>query len=226
MGYGGKTVERQRARELRARAWTLLEIAEELGVSKSSVSIWTRDVEFVPKPRNRGHREHAPHPLHLKKLAELERCRVDADVAIGEVSERDMLMFCLALYAGEGSKSDGALKFANSDERLVRIFLTWLRSEFEIDERRLRVNLYLHADLDLDAAIRHWEHVTKIPRAQFTKPYRAVADLTRRRNRHVHGCATVCYSCRTIHRRVMAMIEAISSPKSFRDSSAGRASDC
>ena len=36
MGYGGKFVERERARELRAQSWTLKEIADALGVSKSS----------------------------------------------------------------------------------------------------------------------------------------------------------------------------------------------
>ena len=72
-------VERQRARELRAEAWTLQEIADELGVSKGSVSVWVRDVEFVPKPRNRGHESHRPHPLHVRKLAEIERCRVEAE---------------------------------------------------------------------------------------------------------------------------------------------------
>jgi AraC-like DNA-binding protein len=48
MGYGGKVTERHRARELRAEAWTLKDIAAELGVSKSSVSLWVRDVDFVP----------------------------------------------------------------------------------------------------------------------------------------------------------------------------------
>jgi hypothetical protein len=36
MGYRGKVAERERARELRAQAWTLKEIASELGVSRSS----------------------------------------------------------------------------------------------------------------------------------------------------------------------------------------------
>ena len=78
MGYGGKFVERERARELRAQSRTLQEIAAELGVSKGSVSVWVRDVDFVPKPRNRGHSGQQPHPLHVKKLAEIERCRVEA----------------------------------------------------------------------------------------------------------------------------------------------------
>jgi transcriptional regulator with XRE-family HTH domain len=51
MGYRGKLQEQERARELRAQAWTLREIADELGVAKSSVSVWVRDVEFDPASR-------------------------------------------------------------------------------------------------------------------------------------------------------------------------------
>jgi IS30 family transposase len=46
VGYRGKLVERERARELRAQAWTIGEIVAELGVSRSSVSVWVRDVSF------------------------------------------------------------------------------------------------------------------------------------------------------------------------------------
>ena len=56
MGYGGKVVSSSGRRELRAEAWTLQDIATELGVSKSSVSLWVRDVEFTPRPTHRGHR--------------------------------------------------------------------------------------------------------------------------------------------------------------------------
>ncbi len=212
MGNGGKYVERQRALELRAEAWTLQEIADELGVSKGSVSVWVRDVEFIPKPRNRGHEGHKPHPLHVRKLAEIERCRVEADALIGELSPRDLDMFCLALYAGEGAKTEGALKFANTNPTLSRVFLAWLRGAFDIDETRLRVTLYLHRDLDLQQANEFWSAALAVPLAQFPKPYRAEADNTIRTNRHIYGCATIGYSCRLTHRRVMAMIEAVTSP--------------
>ena len=79
MGYGGKYVERARARELRAQAWTLQEIANELGVAKGSVSVWVRDVDFVPKPRNRGHPAGPPHPMRVKKEAEIDALREEAD---------------------------------------------------------------------------------------------------------------------------------------------------
>ena len=54
MGYRGKTDDHERARALRAQSWTLQEIADELGVAKSSVSLWVRDVEFVSRLRRPG----------------------------------------------------------------------------------------------------------------------------------------------------------------------------
>ena len=74
------------------------------------------------------------------------------------------------------------------------------------------MRLYLHEDLDLEAAVEFWSALTAIPRAQFGKPYRAIADKTLRRNRHVYGCPAVSYACTLTHRRVMGMIEAILSP--------------
>jgi hypothetical protein len=196
---------------MRSQSKTLLEIAQELGVSKSSVSVWCRDVEFVPKPRNRGHPTHKPHPLTIKKLAELEQCRNDAAMIVGSLSARDLTMFALALYAGEGAKGDGSVIFANSDVRLMLVFLTWLRQEFEIDESRLRIRLYLHADLDVEQAMSFWSASLGIPTSQFNKPYRAVVDATIRTNRHVNGCASIVYSSTFVHRRVMAAIEAVTS---------------
>lgn len=211
MGYGGKYLEQQRARELRAQAWTLMEIANALGVAKASVSVWVRDVQFVPRPRSRGHPAGPKHPMRLKKDAEIERCRLEALDVIGVVSERDRLMYALALYAGEGGKRDDKILFANSDPDLIRIFLGWLRHHFEIDESRLRMRLYLHEDLDLEAALAFWSDETRIPISQFQKPYRAVADHSMRSNRHINGCAGVVYSSKLIHRRVMAMIAAVTS---------------
>jgi transcriptional regulator with XRE-family HTH domain len=210
MGYRGKVEERERARELRARSWTLKEIAVELGVSKGTVSTWVRDVEFEPRPRSRGHPAGPKHPMRLKKEAELERCRIEAEQWQTTLTERDLEMFVLGLYAGEGSKTDGEVAMANTNPAYLRMFLRWLRTRFDIDEQRLRAILYLHEGLDLEQATRHWSEVLDIPADQFTKPYRAVADSSIRSRKHVNGCATARYASTLIHRRVMAMIVAIS----------------
>lgn len=92
---------------------------------------------------------------------------------------------------------------------MVGFSCTWLREFFEIDEARLRVRLYLHQGLDLDAAIDHWSEVTGIPSAQFGKPYRAVPDPSIRRNKHDFGAARVDYSCSRTHRGVMGLVRAL-----------------
>lgn len=213
MGYRGKVEEQQQARRLRARAWTLQEIADELGVARSSVSLWVRDVAFDPDARRSKTTGRRPrgtdHPLRRRKLAEIAACDAWGREQVGALSDRDLLIAGAALYAGEGSKGDGMVSLANTDAGILALFCRWLRAFFDVDEHRLRVMLYLHEGLDLEAARRHWAEVTGIPIEQFTKPYRAVVDGTRTSVRHVHGCATVRYACSRTHREVMGLVRAL-----------------
>ena len=208
MGYRGKLSERARARELRAKAWTLADIAGELGVSKSSVSLWVRDVEFTPQPR-RTARRRGPNVLQRRKAAEIEALRVDGILRLGVLSEQAFLAAGAALYAGEGAKRDGHVDFANSDAKMVAFFCAWLRHFIHIDESRLRVTVYLHQGLDIQSAERFWSEVTGVPLAQFRKPYRAAADPTIRTSKHTNGCAYVRYSCTRTHRTIMGLICAL-----------------
>ncbi|MGH8896738.1 MAG: helix-turn-helix domain-containing protein [Egibacteraceae bacterium] len=211
MGYRGKVVEQERARGLRAEGMTLHEIATALGVAKSSVSLWVRDVEFEARPRPSGRRSRrpGPHALHLRKLEEIERLQQEGVKRIGQLSEREFLMAGTALYAGEGAKTDGSVVFANSSPLLIMFFCAWLRRFFNVEEKRLRVRLYLHQGLDLEEASSFWSEVTGIPRTQFGKPYRAVPDPSIRTAKHVRGCATVGYSCSATHRAVMGLVHAL-----------------
>ena len=214
MGYRGKVVEQERARELRAEGRTLAEIAAELAVSKSSVSLWVRDVVFTPKPRQRPMFS-APSPLHLAKLAEIDEMNRRGIERIGTLTDDAFFAAGVALYAGEGGKTDGAATFANCDPGMIAYFCAWLRRYFPIDESRLRVRLYLHVGLDLDAAEDYWSRLTGIPRSQFGKAYRAVRDPSIRRNKHEHGLARVDYSCSRTHRQVMGLVRALLSSEAL-----------
>ncbi len=208
MGYRGKMVEQERARELRAASWTLQDIANELGVSKSSVSLWVRDVVFDPLPR-RTARRRGPNKLQVAKQAEIDELLAEGRARIGRLSDREFLVAGAALYAGEGAKRDGQVVFANSDPRMIAFFCAWLRRFFEIDESRLRMRLYLHQGLDITSAEAFWAELTGIPVGQFHRPYRAVADPTIRTNKHEMGCPSVQYCCSRTHRAVMGLVHAL-----------------
>jgi hypothetical protein len=211
MGYRGKVREQELARELRARGMTLLDIAHELNVSKSSVSLWVRDVPFTPSPRRYGPKQR-PNRLRDKRLAEIAAMDAEGLARIGTLSEDAFFVAGVALYAGEGGKTEGEVRFANTDPTMVRFFCAWLRRFFEIEEQRLRVRVYLHMGLDLDDAQQHWSTVTRVPVAQFGKPYRAIADATIRLTKHEYGCAYVSYCCSRTHRAIMGQVRALLSP--------------
>jgi hypothetical protein len=114
-----------------------------------------------------------------------------------------------ALYAGEGSKADGMVVFANSDPRMMAFFASWLRTFFNVDESRLRMRVYLHEGLDLDAATAFWSLVTDVPPEQFRPGYRAVPDPTIRATKHPFGCAYLGCSCSSTHRTIMGLVAAL-----------------
>ena len=181
---------------------------------KSSVSLWVRDVPFTPSKRRYGP-QRRPHPAHTAKLRQIEDLNALGAQRIGTLGEQAFLVAGVALYAGEGSKRDGLVSFANTDPRMVVFFCAWLRRFFSVDESRLRVNVYLHEGLDLDAAERHWSELTRIPRAQFRAPYRAIADASIRTTKHEFGCVYVRDSCSTTHRSIMRLIRALLSSQAL-----------
>ena len=219
MGYRGKIKEQEQARRLRRQGHTLNEIARALGVSKSSASLWVREVEFTPRlpfsDRRYGPKNPGANALQRRKQAEIERSDRDGRNRLARLGEREFLAAGVALYAAEGSKTDGAVAFANTDPRMIRFFCDWLRCFFLIDESRMRVKLYLHQGLNLAAAIEFWSELAGIPSSQFTKPYRAVPNAGIRNTKHAKGCATIVYSCSRTHRQIMGLCKALLSSASI-----------
>jgi hypothetical protein len=153
--------------------------------------------------------------LQRRKAAEIARLLAEGREEIDALSEREFLVAGTALYAGEGSKTDGKINFANSDPRIIQFFCAWLRRFFDIDESRLRLRLYLHEGLDLDAAMSFWSELTCIPLTHFNRPYRAVPDRSIRTAKHQRGCVTVRYGCSRTHRAVMGLVGALLSSSAY-----------
>jgi hypothetical protein len=208
MGYGGKVAEQRRARELRAAGATVPDIAAALGVSKSSVSLWVRDVPTPPMVRRRT-RSHTEHPAKVRAREEAAAMDALGVERLGSLSDQAFLAAGAALYAGEGSKTPGSVMFANTDAAMASFFLRWFRTFFEVDERRLRCRIYLHADQDIEAATSFWSEVTRIPIHQFTQPHRVERVATHKTTKHSFGCSYVSYSSARAHREVMGLVRAL-----------------
>ncbi len=77
------------------------------------------------------------------------------------------------LYWAEGykSKNAGWVDLANSDPKMIEVFMNFLRKTYEVDERKFRVLLYCYADQNVQKLINFWSGLTGVPSRQFTKPY-------------------------------------------------------
>jgi transcriptional regulator with XRE-family HTH domain len=215
MGWGGKVEEQQRARELRASGMTMPDIATALGVSKGSVSLWTRDVPVPPMVRRRT-RSHTEHPAKVRAREEVAELDLLGLERLGRLNDQAFLAAGAALYAGEGSKTQSKVSFANTNPEIVGFFLTWLRTFFDIDEARVRMRIYLHIEQDLAAATAFWSDFLDVPVIQFGKPQIVDRVATVRHSKHKNGCVYLNYSCTRTHREVMGLVRALLSSRDLR----------
>lgn len=86
--------------------------------------------------------------------------------------DQKLLLSGLSLYWAEGSKANKhAVDFANSNEKMLLIFLKMLKDIYGVDKRRLRVYIYCFANQDTKKLINYWSSKLVISKKQFSKPY-------------------------------------------------------
>ncbi|MGW5422363.1 hypothetical protein [Streptomyces sp. NPDC003943] len=159
---------RARARELRLEGKTYDQIQVELGCSKSSISLWVRD---LPKPERKRTREEASAIARKGWEATLRvrdeerrRAKEAAATAVGELSERELFLIGVALYWAEGTKDKSYARrervtFVNSDPGMIGTFLAWL-DLLGVDRERHTYHVMIHESADVSAAERYWAEIT------------------------------------------------------------------
>jgi predicted transcriptional regulator len=172
---------RAKARELRERGLAYQQIAAELGVSKSSVSLWVRD---LPRPERLSYEECAKRRDRAvaaywaaerpRREAAREAIRAEAQERTGQLSARDVLVAGAIAYWCEGTKSkpyrrSNRVIFMNSDPRLIRFYLGFLRLA-KVSQDQLAFQLSIHETADVVSAQEFWRQVTRADAAQFRPP--------------------------------------------------------
>ncbi|MCB0866881.1 MAG: helix-turn-helix domain-containing protein [Solirubrobacterales bacterium] len=120
-----KTEERNRARKLRSKGWSLREIAAELGVALSSVSTWVRDVPIPqPKPATRAlvggvPLRSIPVIADPSKLRRCCRCRLRKPLSAFNRNGDDRQWYCRDCFR-DYFKARGALHRKQVDIARVR----------------------------------------------------------------------------------------------------------
>lgn len=99
------------------------------------------------------------------------------------------------LYWCEGSQwaGEGIVDFANSNQRMIQIFLMFLRKVCGIDESKLRVYLYCYSNQNPKELIKFWSKLTGVSIKQFTKPYVRDDYKSEKKGKMAHGLVHIRY---------------------------------
>ena len=172
---------RAKARALREQGLTYDEIVAELGVSKSSVSLWVRDLprtgplsyEAFRQRQAAGVRRYWVGQRSIRE-GQREAVRTAAADEIGGLTDREIIIAGAVAYWCEGAKNKPYRRseqvcFMNSDPALVRFYMRFLAT-VGIDRDRLRCRLQIHERADVQAAQQFWQDVTGLEAAQFRRP--------------------------------------------------------
>ncbi|MGW9238946.1 hypothetical protein ACWGRL_09495 [[Kitasatospora] papulosa] len=193
---------RAKARELRLQGMTYDQIQVELGCSKSSISLWVRDLP-KPKPRYTEEERLALMNAGLARLRagqdqeRMETKRI-ARESMGELSDRELFIAGVTLYWAEGMKDKPysrreSLLFINSDPNVIKVYLNWL-ALLGVTRERLHLRVSIHESADVTQAEDSWSDLTKVPRVDFMKAtLKKHNPKTTRKNtgEAYHGCLVI-----------------------------------
>jgi len=205
-----KTELKRQAIELRKKGYSLQEIVDVLGVSKSTASTWVRNVPLSKKFELRLLTKIKVGQLHSQKAHRLQRIAKEvsakerAEVILKEIPKNKYVsrFVCALLYFCEGRKSIyRGVDFTNSDLDLMKLFMKSIRESFILDESRFRVQVHLHSYHDTETQLNIWSKATGIPRNQFTKPYHKKTSGMYKKEGYA-GCACVSYHDVTVSREL------------------------
>ena len=165
------------AKKLRRSGKSYNEIRKVILVSKSTLSLWLKDVHLKEKYRQKFYTKQIYY-LSLGAKSQKERRAKEVANIIQEaekeimnpLSEESFKLFGAALYWGEGSKG-GLCQITNSDPRLIAFMVTWFEKVFKVPRATLKAYLNIYPQQSEPTIKKFWSEVTGIPLARFGKTF-------------------------------------------------------
>lgn len=226
--------DREQALKLRLKGRSYTEISRQLGVAKSTLSGWFSSLILPKVVRARMlTRTNKPAIAALLKrnsnqtvLAQKRAAiaRSESRSLVQRLSRRELLLIGLSLYWAEGYKratvrngrtvTSHSVSLANSDPKLISIFLRFLRECFDVMDEKIRitVRMFVHQN---EAELRtFWAEVVAFPEERISLHRVTISRSSQGKrpfNQLPYGVANVRVSDSRLFHTIMGALEGMQS---------------
>ena len=173
------------AQRLRREGLPINEIKNKLGLSKSTVSVWCRDIILNEEQHRQIKKDHIAKTKKGRLIgAQMNKNKrlcaiVDAEVfgkkLVKKISKREVLLIATALYWSEGSKSDrtSGFVFVNSDPEMILVMKLFLIEVLHIPHEEIICSIQINRihEERIEIVLNFWKKLLNLPDSQLRKPY-------------------------------------------------------
>ena len=178
-----KSIQHLKAVKLRKEGKSIKEIAKKLSVSPGSVSVWCRHIHLtksqikILEKRTKdpfyGNRSKYLISIKQAKNLKIQRLMDKGINEVGKITKRELFLIGIALYWAEGFKKDKQAGFANSDPKMIKTYIKWLKDCFGYKNEDLlpRITINVSHNYRANEIQNYWSTIINVPAENFGKPF-------------------------------------------------------
>lgn len=164
----------------RLKGVSIREVEKRFGIPKSTLSGWFKNLELAEELKEKLKKRRLRDLVKARKSAvvwhnaqkrdRLKKAKEEANKVFLKIDLGSKIILELALsmlYLGEGSKSN-ATAIGNSNPLILKFFIEALKELYNFDVSKIKCELHLRADQDIDDAKKYWSRKLEISLKNFT----------------------------------------------------------
>jgi len=222
--------DKQTAINLRKTGKSYLQISQALGVPKSTLSYWLKNIKISKQAQAKISKR-----AYTKSVEALVKRNKNQTIIAGlkakeimeESSEEvknllnDKLFIAgVSLYWAEGYKKGAygskykSVDFVNSDPEMIKLMMKFFRKTCKIKEDKFRIQLMAHPNVNIAESIKFWSNIIKLSPSQFTMTQTIVSRASKQKrdvNSLTHGTIHIRISSVAMFYKIIGWINGLKS---------------
>lgn len=211
-------VKKEGAIKLRKRGKSIRDIENILGIPRSTLSGWLRNVKLSKQQKERLHKKwlaalvrarlKASEVNKTERLERMEKIEKEVKQFISNIAFNKILgeLVFAIFYLAEGSRTKGKVEIASTNPNVLISFLKLFRYLYLTEKSRFRCRLNLRMDQSEEAMKNYWSKALYIPKSQFIKTSFEQRSTTTTFKEY-KGVCTVYYCDTNLQKRILTIGE-------------------